>query len=267
MMSSTRCIPWQGNLACISSEGVAMKSRHTIDGKHVFGPDSDYTTLAISGLQLLGEETIISRICADSNISETVLSACGYLIDKMAKWTIYCGEDSSVSISRSQPLVGTVEGEEIDPKFHSKIADAWRAEMNEVSQGAFVSEQSYLNNTSARMNLQSQSHGNISIWPPREMIGESRPVESSPLRKSGTIESWTRLSAGGAPSEFALRAPILDGVCTVFVKLKDGPNGVFLLADDEVSAPEIGDNIELVVRRIYAQDGLMRHGLKALIVD
>ena len=75
MMSSTRCIPWQGNLACISSTGVAINSRHTIDGKHVFGPDSDYTTLAISGLQLLVEETSISAVCSDNGISDTVLSA------------------------------------------------------------------------------------------------------------------------------------------------------------------------------------------------
>ena len=266
-MSSTKCIPWQGNLACLSSDGVVMKSRHTINGEHVFGPDSDYTTLAISGLQLLIEETNISAISIDDSISELVISACGYLVDKDAEWSIVCGDDSSISISKGRPLNGISEGEEIDPVFHSEITDAWNNEMNEVSQGAFVSEQGYLENISARMNLQSQSADGIPIWPPREMVGEIVPTNSTSLAKNGTIESWTRLSAAGAPSEFALRAPILGGLCTVFVKLKDGPTGVFLLADDESNIPEIGSNVELAIRRIYAQDGLIRHGLKALIVN
>ena len=195
------------------------------------------------------------------------MSACGYLVDEESEWSIVCGKDSSVSISKGHPLSGNSDGEEIDPVFHSEITNAWNAEMTEVSQGAFVSEQGYLENTSARMNLQAQSADGIPIWPPREMVGEIVPTSSTALAKNGTIESWTRLSAVGAPSEFALRAPILGGLCTVFVKLKDGPTGVFLLADDEGSMPEIGGSVELVIRRIYAQDGLIRHGLKALIVN
>ena len=52
-MSSNQCIDWQGNLACLQPSGLVLKSRHTVQGKHVFGPDSDYTTLAISGLDLV----------------------------------------------------------------------------------------------------------------------------------------------------------------------------------------------------------------------
>jgi len=50
------------------------------------------------------------------------------------------------------------------------------------------------------------------------------------------------------------------------VTLDSGPKGVFLLADDEKTRPEIGMRVELVIRKIYAQEGLVRHGLKALIV-
>ena len=92
-------------------------------------------------------------------------------------------------------------------------------------------------------------------------IGESKAY----IKPFGTITSWTKLSAAGAPSEFAIRAPILGGVSTVMVSTIDGPNGVFLLADDEERTPEIGKSVELVVRRLYAQEGTIRYGAKAII--
>lgn len=265
-MSANTCISWQGNLACLTNDGVAIKSRHTINGEHVFGPDSDYTTLAISGLQLLREETTILSVKIEGDVSEFVLSACGYTVDDHAKWTVSCNDDSSVSISKGLPVLGNVEGEEIDPELVKEMNDAWELEMQEVSQGAFVSEQNYRNSSSARMNLQSQLLDGVSIWPPRQMVGSKIPDDSRPLSKTGIIGSWTKLAAGGAPSEFSIRAPLLDGISTVFVTLDSGPKGVFLLADDEQTRPEIGMRVELVIRKIYAQEGLVRHGLKALIV-
>jgi len=264
-MSSNECIRWQGNLACLRIDGVMVKSRHTIDGTHVFGPDSDHTTLAISGLSLLSEECTISSVGIDGNIDESVLSACGYSVDEESEWTISCGEEACVSISKGAIQKGQVDGFEIDKNFHSQITEAWMTELSAVSQGAFVSEQAYLSSLSARLNLTSQKLDDSLIWPPREMIGNSRPVDSIPLRTSGVIESWTKLSAGGAPSEFSLRAPILEGISTVFVRLIDGPCGVFLIADDEGELPRIGGKVGFAIRRLYAQDGMIRYGLKAVI--
>ena len=264
-MSSNECIRWQGNLACLRIDGVMVKSRHTIEGAHVFGPDSDHTTLAISGLSLLSDECTIQSVCIDGNIEESVLLACGYSIDEKAEWSISCGEDACVSISKGAIQKGRVDGFEIDEEFHSKISEAWLTELSAVSQGAYVSEQAYLSSSSARMNLTSQKMGDLLIWPPREMVGSERPEEGSALRWSGIIESWTKLSAGGAPSEFSLRAPILEGISTVFVRLIDGPCGVFLIADDEDNLPQIGGDVNFAIRRLYAQDGMIRYGLKALI--
>ena len=64
----------------------------------------------------------------------------------------------------------------------------------------------------------------------------------------------TKLSAAGAPSEFSIRAPLLGGISTAYVSFNHG-TGVFLLVDDEEISPEIGDKGEIVVRRIYAQEG------------
>ena len=265
-MSSNQCINWQGNLACLQQDVLVIKSRHTIDGKHVFGPDSDYTTLAVSGLSLLSEESVIESVSINENIDQLVLQACGYLVTEEGEWKINCVEDSaSISITKGAEINCQVAGEEIDRETYKLVKDAWLEEMNAVSQGAFVSEQAYRSGAASRMNFSSQQLGDIRIWPPREMIGDQRPAEAPPLGQSGIIESWTKLSAGGAPSEFSLRAPIIGGIGTVFVKLNDGPRGVFLIADDEVSEPEIGKDVTFGLRRIYAQDGLIRYGLKALI--
>jgi len=265
-LSSNQCINWQGNLACLKDEGLVIKSRHIVEGKHVFGPDSDYTTLAISGLALLSEECDVKQIKIDSNIDEFPLQACGYLIDSSADWNISCDSESAcISISKSEDLAWEVAGEEFDPELYIQIQEAWVQEMNAVSQGAFVSEQAYRSGAPSRMNFISQQLGDIRIWPPREMIGDQRPHEAAPLTQAGTIESWTTLSAGGAPSEFSLRAPLLGGICTVYVRMDDGPCGVFLVADDESNVPVIGNRVNFAVRRIYAQDGLIRYGLKALL--
>jgi uncharacterized OB-fold protein len=49
----------------------------------------------------------------------------------------------------------------------------------------------------------------------------------------------------------------------VFVQLDDGPKGVFLVVDDEDATLEMDAPIELVLRRVYAQEGFIRYGLKA----
>ena len=44
--------------------------------------------------------------------------------------------------------------------------------------------------------------------------------ESETLSGSALVESWTKLSAAGAPSEFSLRAPILGGIKLFLSDLK-----------------------------------------------
>ena len=51
------------------------------------------------------------------------------------------------------------------------------------------------------------------------------------------------------------------------VETNDGPNGVFLLVDDIPTLPKIGDSVEIVVRMLYAQEGIIRYGAKAIITN
>ena len=80
----------------------------------------------------------------------------------------------------------------------------------------------------------------------------------------GRVVSWTRLIAAGCPSEFAIRAPVLDGLTSMILAFDEGPSGVFLHADGHPSEVAIDDEVNLVVRRIYAQDGMLRYGRKAI---
>ena len=70
----------------------------------------------------------------------------------------------------------------------------------------------------------------------KEMIFKIKSTHEA-IWKSNYLD---KLSAAGAPSEFAIRAPILGGVCTVMIEMLDGPNGVFLQVDDQNLTPEIG---------------------------
>ena len=174
-MSSNQCINWQGYQACIQPAGLVIKSRHTLDGKHVFGPDSDYTTLAVSGLSLLSEDIEITSISNNEIIDQLVLQACGYIVKEDGDWHIHCSEDSaSISITKGEEMDWEVVGDEVDRENYELMVNAWHQEMNAVSQGAFVSEQAYRSGAPSRMNFSSQQLGDIRIWPPREMIGDQR---------------------------------------------------------------------------------------------
>ena len=85
------------------------------------------------------------------------------------------------------------------------------------------------------------------------------------MSPNASVMTWTNLSAAGAPSEFAIRAPILGGLTTVMVEFSEGPKGVFLMVDDEERKPIIGDSVEFVVRMLYGQEGIIRYGAKARI--
>ena len=74
-----------------------------------------------------------------------------------------------------------------------------------------------------------------SIFPRRP----GRTTCTQHLQRTGTVQTWTTLSAAGAPSEFSLRAPLLGGISTVLLNLDDGPNGVFLTVDDEDAVLEM----------------------------
>ena len=262
-MSATECIPLHGHILCLTPSGVLIRSRFILDGDRVHGPDSDYTCLAITGLCALSEESEIKTVQCPSGVDERVINSYGFnTVKENSEWNIVLHKDASLSITRDSSIITSNidDGEEIDGEFYLAMRRAWDEELRSVSQGAYVSEQQYFTGLESRLRLLAQKNGEEYHWPAREDNEEYTTVA---LDRKGTVESWTKSSAAGSPSEFAFRSPVLNGMTTLLLSLEGGVKGVFLLADDDDTIPEIGSNVELVVRKIYAQEGLMRYGLKA----
>tara|TARA_B110000444_G_scaffold95059_1_gene89960 strand:- start:1272 stop:2120 length:849 start_codon:yes stop_codon:yes gene_type:complete len=274
--------PWKGYLVVLNQDSLLIQSPYMYEETIVYGPDSDSTTMAIAGLQFMKQR---GHEIDFVHLPDTIDAATVYLatsVDSMSrndeldfdavKWDFLDGDEATLVLSKtgldSYDFDTPIGSEIIDSQFHMDIQEAWireRAESN-VSQGAYVSKSMYLEGALARLSLASQKSDEKLIWPPRQLdsSGQRIPSGTHSLTGEATVESWTKLSAAGAPSEFSLRAPILGGIQTVLVRFEQGPRGVFLVCDDVDYAPHIGDKVHFTVRRIYAQEGIIRYGLKAL---
>jgi hydroxymethylglutaryl-CoA synthase len=107
-------------------------------------------------------------------------------------------------------------------------------------------------------------------YPPRGTCrdcGSRQEYEPLELPGTGTIETVTTISQGGAPPEFA-EQQAMAGDFAVAIVAFDGPEG-----DATVSVPlqvtdidpetiGIGDRVTTTVRRIYTQEGVTRWGCK-----
>lgn len=278
--SMKEVIDWQGYLAMFDEDALMIQSPFTLDGSIAFGSDSDYTTMAIAGLQLLFNRGIDITSVRSLPLVNThaVKAATGVEVmsdeenDTPCEWNLLVGEEATLvftnNLERDLAFHGPADLEALDPTFAEDMAAAWNRELESthVSQGAYVSESAYREGANARLGLLAQHSGDALVWPPRQLDkhGERIPTANQALMARAKVESWTKLSAAGAPSEFALRAPVLGGIQTVFVQFEQGPRGVFLVADDAEYDPSIGDQVSFVVRRIYAQEGLIRYGMKAI---
>jgi uncharacterized OB-fold protein len=279
--SMSEIIEWQGYFATFDEEALMIQSPFTLEEKITFGSDSDYTTMTIAGLHLLFSRGIdVTKLRSISLVNAAAVKmATGVDVlseedpeDEACEWNLLVGEEATLvftnNLERDLSFHGRGDLESLDPTFAHDMAAAWEAELqtSNVSQGAYVSEAAYMEGAHARLSFMAQNVDDKIVWPPRQMDadGQRLPLPNQPLMASASVESWTKLSAAGAPSEFALRAPVLGGIQTVFVRFEQGPCGVFLIADDEDYQPQIGDQVTFVVRRIYAQEGFIRYGMKAV---
>ena len=267
---------WQCYGLVISDSGYTASSLFHINGKRVFGADSDFTTLAFALLDYLSQSGVeFEMIKMDENFDAELISKCFELKQPNEEdecSVVMKSHYSSISLA----ITGGDFSEEnfyqpeleLDEEFYSNINDAWNLEtsLQHVSQGAYVSSQQHTEASTARLRLLAQVGTNGLTWPPRELQDDgSRPSETVNLRNNVNVLSWTKLSAGGAPSEISIRSPILGGITTIFAEFEEGPRGVFMLSD-ELGNPEIklGMEFNLGVRRLYAQEGIKRYSLKAI---
>ena len=266
---------WEGYLLHAEPTFTIVQSPFTHHGGRVFGADSDATTLAVAAVQhRLAEQSIESVTVPEGIDASTLTSSTSILIAdettfEACEWDLLLSDEATVVLMRRGSDVELPQFDvdlPVDEEFYNALNEAWGQEMNvtNVSQGAYVSVAQYEEAASSRLGLIGQKFNGGVTWPPRQMDGEARAHgEVTALAHIGKVQSWTRLSAAGAPSEFSTRAPLLGGISTVLLRLNDGPSGVFLVVDDEEPDISMDMDMELVVRRIYAQEGIIRYGLKA----
>lgn len=273
---------WKGYLVVENGDSIFIQSSYAHEEKIVYGPDSDATTMAIAGIQFMHSKgySVESIHLSDSVDAQTVYLATG--VDSIAhnedldfesiEWDLLSGDEATLVVAKSNADSYDFEAPEdveiIDADFYHDMENAWKLEqeVSHVSQGAYISPSQYIEGARARLSLASQKVGDRMIWPPRQLDEDGLRLspESHSLVPEAQVESWTKLSAAGAPSEFSLRAPILGGIQTLLVRFEQGPRGVFLVTDDIEYLPKIGDTVNFAVRRIYAQEGKIRYGLKAI---
>ena len=256
---------------------TVVQSPFTFNGQRTYGADSDGTTLAVAALlHRLSHEPVPRVTVPEGMDGDVVHWATGVETydgdDDAMAWELYLGDEAIVVLARhgADVELHALEVEvEVDPDFQNAITDAWVRELKEthVSQGAYVSRPQYEEAAASRLGLEGQKTTSAVIWPPRYSSSASSMSTRTRLAAKGSVQSWTTLSAAGAPSEFSIRAPILGGITTVFMHLDEGPSGVFLTVDDEENHLEFGQSMELVVRRVYAQEGFIRYGLKARAIE
>ena len=266
---------WMGYLLHYEASYTVVQSPFVLHGQRVFGADSDATTLAVAALLHRLEHDDVSTISVPEGIDASSLSAAtGVALhdadsEEEPPWEVLMSDEAIVVVSQRGATVEIPVFDvevEVDADFHAAIEAAWDDELSEnhVSQGAYVSRAQYDEAATSRLQLHGQTSQQGVVWPPRfSHVVDGRTASGMRLQRCGKVMTWTTLSAAGAPSEFSLRAPVLGGVSTVLLELDDGPNGVFLMVDDEESIIEMDARMELVFRRLYAQEGFVRYGLKA----
>lgn len=285
-----------GLLLRLAEAGLWIVDPHHLDGRPTHGPDSD-ATAQLAALLLAwvdgGASTPASISLHGSAASEVAPHVLmGVLWPPASHPTVATGEtDDEQAIDlrgEGADLVAVVEAgwswlgldlpaEDAPPAVPDDLqravtadaveawAQAWALESapTHVSQGAYVSDQTYHASLAARLGPWAPSTtATASEYPPREHLAPAHDGWTR-LPDEAEVVSWTRLIGAGAPSEFALRAELVGGLRTALVEWAPRIRGVVLMTDDTDADPVIGGTVRFAVRRLYAMEGELRHGLKA----
>ena len=258
-----------------TSDGVIVASRFHVDDARVHAPDADDLTTVIDALEAWhrqGHSGDVSVALSEDERPILTASLPWLILDEEGPHVVHRFDHGaavlvrSTSFDASTVVVDPTARIIVDEDTHTAMQAAWASELSgqNVSQGAYVSDQVHLLGLEARLGMQAQAGP---MWPPRGSNADgSLPSEGQTLSLTARVVSWTRLIAAGCPSEFSIRAPVLGGLTSLIVAFDHGPSGVFLHADGHVAEVDIDDEVRLIVRRVYAQDGRLRYGRKALLV-
>ena len=133
--------------------------------------------------------------------------------------------------------------------------------------GAYVPLGTWLEDLPARLRLVAQRCEGCArvLYPPRGACPACRGRAFSPveLPREAEVYAATRIGRGGAPSEFALEQMQVGAYWVAVVAWPDhGVRVTARLAGFDERAPEIGQRVVPIVRRLFEQEGTVRYGVK-----
>ncbi|HXX73145.1 MAG TPA: Zn-ribbon domain-containing OB-fold protein [Candidatus Acidoferrales bacterium] len=93
-------------------------------------------------------------------------------------------------------------------------------------------------------------------------------TEFEPLKLSGKgkIYCYTTISRGGSPPEFSAQQNLVGSYQVAVVELDEGPKVVVQMTNCKPEDLKIGLPVEATFRRIYEDDGILRYGIKFMLL-
>lgn len=102
-------------------------------------------------------------------------------------------------------------------------------------------------------------------FPPKagcKYCGEIDNFEDVQLSGRGKVYSYTVIAGAGAPPEFSAEAACKGTYPVVLVELDEGPRIMAQMIEEPESGPFVGMPVEVVIRRIYIEEDVIRYGYK-----
>jgi len=102
-------------------------------------------------------------------------------------------------------------------------------------------------------------------FPPKgvcKYCGGSSDFDELRLSGRGKVHTFVLISAGGAPPEFAEQEKAGGQYPVAIVELEEGPKVIGQMADFNPKEVKIGTPVMAELRRIYAEEGVIRYGFK-----
>lgn len=135
-----------------------------------------------------------------------------------------------------------------------------------IPQGAYISTPVYFGQKEARYRLRSATCENCGLihFPPRKICKNcgnfTKP--SGFLSRKGKLYTYTQILKGAAPTEFDLQQRLEGEYCVGIIEFEEGPRVISQLTDVNIDDLEVGDEMKMVFRKIYHQNGTDRYGYK-----
>lgn len=137
--------------------------------------------------------------------------------------------------------------------------------------GAHISIPMYERTVSQRLAFEGErctDCGTIAFPPKGACRGcRNDEFETVDLSGDGTVYSYTVLSPGGAPPEFAGQARAEGRYVVAIVELDEGPRITAQVTDVDPDAVDIGMPVTGTIRRIYEEEDVVRYGFKFVPAD